>query len=64
MTRFMLRQAGIGAIILYAVGTWVYAMLYIWENWAGFWSFGTLAYYAFMRALVWPLWVFLDLIGW
>ena len=58
----MLKRLGWAVAIVYAVGSWVYGVAYIWEHWAGFWNYGSLAYYAFMRALVWPLWVFLDLI--
>ena len=41
----------------YVLGTWVYGTWYIWEHWAGYWGSGTLAWYGFMRAIVWPVWV-------
>ena len=58
----MLNRLGLSIAIGYAIGAWVYGLLYIWEHWGGLWSYGPLAYYAFGRALVWPLWVILDLI--
>ena len=60
--RPMLNRLGWAGAFGYAIGAWVYSVLYIWEHWGGLWNYGALAYYAFMRALVWPLWVFLDLI--
>jgi len=40
---------------IYVVGTWVYGVMYIWTHWAGFWQFGILAFYAFIRAIFWPI---------
>ena len=47
---------------IYVLGTWVYGIWYIWEHWAGYWSFGPLAWYGFMRGLIWPVWVALALV--
>ena len=46
----------------YAIGCWIYAMLYMWEHWGGLLGVGVLAVHAFFRAMVWPIWVLLALI--
>jgi hypothetical protein len=48
-------------LVPYVVGTWIYGGWYIWEHWAGYWGYGNLAWYAFIRAIVWPVWVLLAL---
>lgn len=49
---------------VYAVGTWVYGGWYIWLHWAeaDLWSYGVLMYYAFIRALIWPIWMVLEFV--
>ncbi len=46
----------------YVLGIWIYGIWYVWENWAEAGQIGTLAGVAFMRAIVWPVWVALALI--
>ncbi len=46
----------------YVLGAWIYGVWYVWENWEGTTHIGTLAGVAFMRAIVWPVWVGLTLI--
>ena len=57
----MKRAVGYGFLGVYVLGHWCYTGYYMWENWAGFWLSGTLAYYASMRAMIWPVWVVLAL---
>ncbi len=45
---------------IYAIGTWVYGIWYIWQHWGGVSSTGMLAYYGFIRALIWPVWLILG----
>ena len=45
-----LKALGMAFGAVYALGTWIYGTWYVWEHWAGYWSFGTLAWYGFMRA--------------
>ena len=54
-----LRAAASGFSLLYVACYWAYAGFYIWQHWAelGFWHYGLLAYHAFIRAIIWPLWV-------
>ncbi len=42
---------------VYVLGIWIYGLWYVWEHWAGSSQIATLAGYAIMRAVVWPLWV-------
>ncbi len=58
----MLRQAGKSAGFVYLFGTWVYGALFLWGHQLDFSDFATLAGHTFLRALVWPMWVILDLI--
>ncbi len=37
------------------------AVWYVWEHWSRDLSYGLLAWHAFMRAIIWPLWVALGL---
>ncbi len=46
----------------YVLGIWIYGLWYVWENWAEAGQIGTLAGVAFVRAIVWPVWVGLTLI--
>ncbi len=46
----------------YVLGIWVYGLWYVWEHWAGSNHIGSLAGRGFIRAVVWPWWVLLDLI--
>ncbi len=46
----------------YVVGIWIYGVWYVWEHWAEASNIGTLAGVAFVRAIVWPVWVGLTLI--
>ena len=58
----MLRHAGRTIGVVYLFGTWIYGTLYIWEHRADFSDFAWLTWQAFLRALIWPMWVILDLI--
>ena len=49
------RFAGQIAAGIYIVGGWVYSIGYVWSHWAGFWHFGSLAFYASIRAIFWPI---------
>ncbi len=40
---------------IYIVGGWVYSIGYVWSHWAGFWHFGSLAFYASIQAIFWPI---------
>ena len=46
---------GMTLLAVYIADAWVYGTWYVWEHWAGYWSFGALAWHGFMRALVWPV---------
>ncbi len=46
----------------YVLGIWIYGLWYVWEQWAEASNIGTLAGVAFVRAIVWPVWVALALI--
>ena len=46
----------------YVLGIWIYGLWYVWEHWAEASNIGTLAGVAFVRAIVWPVWVALALI--
>ncbi len=46
----------------YLLGVWIYGLWYVWEHWGGTTHIGTLAGVAFVRAIVWPVWVGLTLI--
>ncbi len=46
----------------YVLGIWIYGLWYVWENWVEAGQIGTLAGVAFVRAIVWPVWVALALI--
>ncbi len=37
------------------------AVWYVWEHWSRDLSYGLLAWHAFMRALIWPVWAVLAL---
>jgi len=54
----------LGAALLgvYIAGTWVYGIWYIWEHWSRDMGYGLLAWYGFMRAIIWPVWVALALV--
>ena len=56
-----LKVFGMGVLDVYIAGTWVYGTWYVWKHWAGYWNFGAPAYYVFMRAIIWPIWVALAL---
>ena len=45
----------------YVLGIWIYGLWYVWEHWAEASNIGTLAGVAFVRAIVWPVWVVLAL---
>ncbi len=45
----------------YVLGAWVYGLWYVWEHWAEASNIGTLAGVAFVRAIVWQVWVVLAL---
>ena len=51
-----------GLLGVYIAGTWVYGTWYIWEYWSRDMGYGLLAWYGFMRALIWPVWVALALV--
>ena len=46
----------------YVLGAWIYGVWYVWEHRAEAGQIGTLAGVAFVRAIVWPVWVALALI--
>ncbi len=50
-----------GLLGVYIAGTWVYGTWYIWKYWSRDMGYGLLAWYGFMRALIWPVWVALAL---
>lgn len=52
------QKIGYGFAGIYALGSWVYICVYVYEHWQGYWSAGTLAWYAAMRAIIWPVWFF------
>ena len=56
------RVAGFIVGGVYIAGTWVYGIWYIWEYWSRDIGYGLLAWYGFMRALIWPVWVALALV--
>ena len=58
----MLRHAGKSVGVVYLFGTWVYGALYLWDHRAGYVDFANVAWHAFLRAIIWPIWVILDLI--
>ena len=57
-----MRQAGRTVGFVYLFGTWIYSALYLWNHRADFSDFATLVWHTFLRALLWPMWVVLDLI--
>ena len=58
----LLKALGMALGAVYVLGTWVYGTWYVWEHWAGYWNFAPLAWYGFMHALIWPVWVALALV--
>ena len=57
----MRKKLGMALALMYVIGTWVYGVVYIWNHWAGAEHYGVLAWYAFIRALIWPVWLLLEL---
>ncbi len=45
----------------YVLGIWIYGLWYVREHWAEASNIGTLAGVAFVRTIVWPVWVVLAL---
>ena len=45
----------------YVVGIWIYGVWYVWEHWAESNYIGSLVGRGFLRAIVWPFWVLLQL---
>ena len=58
----MRKKLGVAMVAVYATGYWVYGVMYVWNHWAGFGLWWSLAYYAFTRALIWPVWLLLELL--
>ena len=58
----MLRHAGKSIVAVYLFGVWIYGALYLWEHRSDFPDFASLVLDTFLRSLIWPMWVILDLI--